>query len=255
MGICLAGTWQIDATWPKTAYTGYFAPGKTGRVIARYSLGGNDPRNGHNRSLGMVGKLFPPSDPVDGPAQRAHFVVQEDLGGARTHSITEVDMTNSPPVTLHKRGAGLLAFLVVVVALVRADKQPSERQLYQVAELEKPENVPTNCPRFMRLRVAGRPPLIEGNEADFRDEILWLMYNRGEAGKARDLIFDIEVSDEGERTWLQQVKGQQWQRIGSLTFHEAVASYNGDFVVHFQHPVWREDRNDPATVARADLRA
>jgi hypothetical protein len=41
-----------------------------------------------------------------------------------------------------------------------------------------------------------------------------------------------------------------WKRIGRLVFREAVASYNGDFVLHFHHPVWRDDRNDPATVAR-----
>ena len=28
------------------------------------------------------------------------------------------------------------------------------------------------------------------------------------------------------------------------------ASYNGDFVVHFRHPTWRKDRNDPTTAVR-----
>jgi hypothetical protein len=27
-------------------------------------------------------------------------------------------------------------------------------------------------------------------------------------------------------------------------------SYNGDFVIHFSHPTWRDDRNDPATATR-----
>jgi len=26
--------------------------------------------------------------------------------------------------------------------------------------------------------------------------------------------------------------------------------YNGDFVIHFNHPTWRQDRNDPATATR-----
>ena len=30
----------------------------------------------------------------------------------------------------------------------------------------------------------------------------------------------------------------------------AVASFNGDHVVHFHHPAWRDDRNDPSTVKR-----
>ena len=43
-----------------------------------------------------------------------------------------------------------------------------------------------------------------------------------------------------------------WRQIGQLVFDNAVASYNGDAVVHFTHPTWREDRNDPATATRSD---
>ncbi len=35
-------------------------------------------------------------------------------------------------------------------------------------------------------------------------------------------------------------------------FDNAVVSYNGDRVIHFNHPTWREDRNDPATATRID---
>ena len=45
-----------------------------------------------------------------------------------------------------------------------------------------------------------------------------------------------------------------WRRIGSLVFDDAVASYNGDFVLHFHHPTWRADRNDPATATRVGER-
>src|ERR1700675_2700229 len=31
--------------------------------------------------------------------------------------------------------------------------------------------------------------------------------------------------------------------IGNITFEEAVASYNGDCVLHFHHPTWRHDQN------------
>lgn len=254
MGICLVGEWKIDNEWSETAYTGYFAPGKVGRVLARYSLGGNDPRNGRNRSLGLVGKIFPIHDYPDGDTPRANFITQEDLGGAFTNSIIDVDLTNSPPVTLLKRGSGVFAFLVVILALIRADQEPSERQLYEVAELEKPPNVPASCPRFMRLKVIDAPP-VELNELDFRDEILGLMYNPADTIPRRDLIFKIEVSDKGRRTRFQRVVEQEWRQIGTLTFKEAVASYNGDFVVHFHHPVWRKDRNDPTSVARRDLRS
>jgi hypothetical protein len=34
------------------------------------------------------------------------------------------------------------------------------------------------------------------------------------------------------------------RRIGSIVFDEAVASYNGDFELHFPHRTWRQDRNE-----------
>jgi hypothetical protein len=32
------------------------------------------------------------------------------------------------------------------------------------------------------------------------------------------------------------------------------ASVNGDLVIHFHHPTWRADRNDPSTVPRLNIR-
>jgi hypothetical protein len=46
-----------------------------------------------------------------------------------------------------------------------------------------------------------------------------------------------------------------WQRIGRIVFKKAVVSHNGDFVIHFPHPVWRNDVNDPGSVAKPDLRS
>jgi hypothetical protein len=43
-------------------------------------------------------------------------------------------------------------------------------------------------------------------------------------------------------------------RRGSGMPDDAVASYNGDHVIHFNHPTWRGDRNDPATATRVDGR-
>lgn len=256
MGVCLAGTWTIDAAPPHAAYTGYFAPGSEGRVIGRYSLGGNDPLGGRNRSLGLVGTIFPPEDAPDGRTPRARFITQEDLGGAHTNSIVDAVLTNSPPVTLHKRGRGLPAFLAVIVALLRSDAEPAERQLYEVAELGKAPHEPTSCPRFMRLTIVSPAPFSGERPVDFRDEILGAIYDANDRRPQRELVFAIEVADEGRRTLLQKVviPEEAWTRIGRITFTEAAASYNGDFVVHFHHPVWRTDRNDPSTVLRSRLR-
>jgi len=47
---------------------------------------------------------------------------------------------------------------------------------------------------------------------------------------------------------------KNWRRVGSLAFDNAVVSHNGDAVIHFSHPSWREDRNDPATATRVEGR-
>ena len=257
MGVCLEGTWKIDSEPrdQKRPYTGYFAVNKQGRVIARYSLGGNQPRGGHYRSLGLVGKLFPPGDTSDGDTPRAHFITQEDLGGAFTNSVRAAILTNSPPVRVLKRGSGIFAFFWVIVALIRADTEPSERQLYEIAELDKPDRVPTVCPRFMRLTIQGMGSAVGDERIDFRDEILGMIYDPRDPRQKRSLDFAIEISDKGHRTLFQRVVGQEWTRIGILSFQEAMASYNGDFVVHFHHPVWRRDRNDPKSVQRRALRS
>jgi hypothetical protein len=67
--------------------------------------------------------------------------------------------------------------------------------------------------------------------------------------------FDISVSSNGRRTGVQglsTVTVSDWKRIGKLRFTEAIASYNGDHVIQFHHPGWRDDRNDPSTNVRVN---
>ena len=135
----------------------------------------------------------------------------------------------------------------------RVDKQPSQRQLYQIAELGKPKDAPTRAPEFMRLLVAPEQPRIEGAALDFRDEIMAQIFDKGDPKPKRTLTFNIEVTDEGSTRGLpffQRRSFKNWRRIGRMVFDNAVASYNGDFVIHFSHPTWRNDRNDPSTTAR-----
>jgi hypothetical protein len=88
---------------------------------------------------------------------------------------------------------------------------------------------------------------------DFRDEIMAQIYDRGDPAPTRSLTFQVEVTDEGSTQgpiFFQQRRFANWRRIGRLVFGEAVASYNGDFVIDFNHPTWRDDRNDPSTATR-----
>jgi hypothetical protein len=256
-GVCLTGTWEIDAPQAGTGYTGYFKAGSRALIVARYSVCCTETRRGRYRSLSMVGKLYPTTDPNHGePLRTANFITQEDFGGSKTRDISEAELRNAPDTTPWRRGAGVPVFLVTGVVLLRADKEPTIRQLHEIAELGKAGSERTSAPEFMRLITDPPPRVIEEEDLDFRDEILGRIYDEGNPAPQRTLTFHIEVSDEG-RTRGKLVQRRTitgWKRIGRIVFREAVASYNGDFVIHFHHPVWRNDRNDPATVARKRLR-
>jgi hypothetical protein len=77
------------------------------------------------------------------------------------------------------------------------DQEPATRQLYEIAELGKPADQPTRTPEFIRFLVADEQPRIEGDRLDFRDEILAQIYDKGDPDLKRNLIFHIEISDEG----------------------------------------------------------
>ena len=109
----------------------------------------------------------------------------------------------------------------------------------------------------MRLMVAPSQPRIPGEQIDFRDEIMAQIFDRGDPAPKRSLTFAIEVTDEGQTSGpavRQRRTFQNWRPIGTLTFNNAVLSYNGDWVIHFSHPTWRLDRNDPTTATRIDGR-
>jgi hypothetical protein len=252
-GVCLTGQWQITE---ENEYSGYFTKGSTALTIGRYSTCCTETRRGYNRSLSLVGKLFPTTDPNHTARLRtANFITQQDIGGARTDFINDVELLNAPDTTAMRRGFGLPILLTTGVVFGLVDKQPTIRQLYQIAELEKPKAQPTRAPEFMHLLVAPGQPRIAGEHLDFRDEVMAQIFDKGNPEAKRTLTFHIEVTDEGITggTALRQRRTfQNWRRIGTLKFDNAVVSYNGDSVIHFNHPSWRSDRNDPSTATRVN---
>jgi hypothetical protein len=254
-GVCLTGPWQITE---ETEYSGYFRKGSEALLIGRYSTCCTETRRGRTRSLALVGKLFPTTDPNHTePLRTASFFTQQDIGGDHTDYINDAELRNAPNVHAARRAGGVPILLITGLVFQRVDKEPAQRQLYQIAELGKPANEPTRAPRFMRLLVATDQPKIEGDGLDFRDEVMAQIFDRGDATPKRTLRFDIEVTDEGSTHGpgvYQNVTFNNWRRIGRLTFDNAVASYNGDFVIHFNHPTWRNDRNDPSTATRVNER-
>jgi hypothetical protein len=250
-GVCLVGRWQITEDTP---YSGYFARGSTALVVARYSSGAGGNRRGYIRSMALVGKLFPTVEPDHAmPLPTASFITQEDIGGARTESINAAELRNAPDVTVFRRGPAGMLLVKVAAVFRRVDQEPTIRQLYPIAELGKPAGEPTRAPAFMRLLVTAGQPVIAGADLDVRDEVMAQIFDRGDPAPKRTLTFTIDVTDEGttsgtpfriRRTF------RNWRPIGSLVFDNAVVSYNGDAVIHFAHPTWRRDRNDPATATR-----
>jgi hypothetical protein len=252
-GVCLTGLWKITE---ETAYSGYFRKGSQALVIGRYSTCCTETRRGYTRSLALVGKLFPTTDPNHHqPLQTASFITQEDIGGDTTDYINDAELRNAPNVHAWRRGAGLPILLITGALFGHVDKQPSHRQLYQIAELGNLSGESTRTPEFMRLMIAPEQPRIKGPELDFRDEIMAQIFDKGDATPKRTLTFLIEVTDEGSKrgtTFSQQRTLRNWRSIGILQFDNAVISYNGDFVIHFNHPTWRDDRNDPSTATRVN---
>ena len=254
-GICLTGLWEITE---ETEYSGYFGQASRALIIGRYSTCCTETRRGHTRSLALVGKLFPTTDPDHpDPLRTANFITQQDLGGDNTNYINEAVTHNAPNVRFWRRGWGFPILLITDVVLKVVDKEATIRQLYEIAELGKPEAKATRAPKFMRLRVASDQQRIEGFELDFRDEIMAHIYDKGDENPKRTLTFHIDVTDEGSKHGPALVQTRifaNWRHIGKITFDRAVASYNGDHVIHFNHPTWREDRNDPSSVIRVNER-
>ncbi|HEV7919999.1 MAG TPA: hypothetical protein VGR02_04320 [Thermoanaerobaculia bacterium] len=243
-GICLTGLWEITE---ETPYSGYFRKGSRGLTIARYSTCCTETRRGHTRSLAMVGAVYPTTDAShQEPLMTASFITQEDIGGAESRTINEAVLRNAPNTTATKRGSGMPTLLATAGALMLADKMPTIRQVYQLAELGKAAGDPTRAPEFMQLSVVPEQPVIPGDALDFRDEIMAQLYDRGDPSPKRKLVFRIETSDEGVTHGLpvkERREIRNWKAIGTMTFDAAAASFNGDRVFHVNHPKWRADRN------------
>ena len=252
-GVCLVGRWQITEDTP---YSGYFRRGSTALVVARYSSGAGGNRARSDSIAGAGRQALSDGGPRrPRPLRTANFMTQEDIGGARSDSINVAELRNAPDVTVFRRGPAGTLLIKVASVFRRVDSEPTIRQLYPIAELGKPASEATRAPAFMRLLVAPEQPVIAGADLDVRDEVMAQIFDRGDPVPKRTLTFTIEVTDDGitsgspfrvRRTF------RNWRRIGTLVFDNAVISYNGDAVIHFAHPTWRRDRNDPASATRVD---
>jgi hypothetical protein len=251
-GVCVTGIWEITEENP---YSGYFQKGKRGLVVARISAGKTFTLRGIRRSFGIALKLYPTLDENhETLLQTANIFLADDLGGTTASHIIEVELTNAPQVTGFNRGNEIPILLKEGIIFELVDRMGAIRQVYPIAELGKASAEQTNAPEFMRLKASAGHLAID--EEDVRNEILAHIFDKGNPQPKRTLGFDISVSDRGKRSGFALFpRGQRqtitnWQTIGKVSFSNGVASYNGDFVIHFRHPTWRNDRNDPSTAVR-----
>jgi hypothetical protein len=228
-GICLSGTWHITE---ETPYTGYFATGSEGLIIARASTALTEIKRGELRAFGLAGKIFPTTDAAHTNALKtANFFTIEDLGGRLTPHFTDAENTNDIiNITIHPSVVfkGPLA-LAVANAFQTADNASSDetliRQLYPIAELGEAQPEAAVAPTWMKIVGSAQTPRID--EADFRDELAIDNYPDG-------IDFDIYVADVGTR------RGEKdWQYIGEIHFTDSVASDSCDHRLHFSHPPFR----------------
>ncbi len=251
-GICAFGTWEITADNP---YTGYFQKGAKGLTIGRLSSDGNETKRGQRRSISLGMKIYPTSDPEhQTPLIPAGVIIQEDLGGMHTDFMNDAELVNMPSVHSYRRGIHVLVMLRAGTYFFRLDKVADARQLHEIAELAKPAHLPTRCPEHMMLKMAAGQRRIEGRELDFREEVYQHLFKPGDEEATGTMEYDIFVSDTAKRLGFpgfRKVVVSGWQRIGTMTFTAAVASYNADHVIHFHHPGWRDNKNEPSTAIRA----
>lgn len=249
-GVCLSGRWKIDAD---SGYSGYFRKGSQALVVARYSTAGLI-RRGQTRAQALAGKLFPTTDADHAePLPTANFFTLDDVGGTRTDHVNDVAFVNAPDVTPWRHPAAIPILAVADVVFTMVDRESTIRQLYPIAELGEEPGTPTRAPQFMRLTLDAGQPRIAGEGLDARDEILAQIYDRGDPAPRRELVVDIDITDDGETFGMLGYKKRtfrNWRRIGRMVFDSAVASYNGDHVLHFGHPPWRADRDNAATADR-----
>ena len=243
-GVCLFGRWEITE---ETGYSGYFRRGSSGLVVARLSTCCTETRRGRMRSLGLVGRIYPTTDPEHSERlPTACFITQQDVGGEVDQSINQATFCNAPDTTAWRRGRGLPTLLVAGACSLLTDRQVTVRQLYQIAELALQPGQATRCPEFMRLRVDPAQPVVPGADLDLRDEVMAQIYDPGDPAAKRSLVYRIETSDDGDtRGWLLYERRtiRNWRQVGTLTLA----------TIYLTHPRF-SGRVSPWTPARTSPR-
>ena len=221
-GICLKGRWHIEN---KNPFSGYFKEGSEALIIARASSAMSNTKQGEIRAFGLAGKLFPTINPLKiNEESSANFFVIDDLGGTKAEKFTDVSLTNTPSLSSNVEVLKHALYGIKVnSAFKEADKNPSERQLYEISELGEVGKVVT--PKWIKITSNSR---INSKANDFREEL--------KINNSQEIIFNIEVSN-------RKIDNKKiWKKIGVIIFDESVTSFGCDQQLHFHHPKWKDNK-------------
>ncbi len=226
-GICLAGKWKITEDTP---YTGMFARGAEGLIIARASVGFDETTRGEYRSFGIAGKVFPTTDP-DADVTAGNFFLIDDNGGTRRSRFVTAPLLSEAKLSYFNIAASTVRdfsvdfirrLTLVNRAQQSADRESKIRQLYPLsrAGVANPEDA--RSPALLKVVGAASNPRVDRN--DFRDELRVANYPEG-------LRFDIHVA---------QVRADRprWTRVGQIEFTQDTVSDACDQRLRFAHPWW-----------------
>lgn len=221
-GICFKGTWEIDTD---NIYSGYFKNKSKALIIARASTAMSNTKTGKTRAFGFAGKLFPTTKPDKiNHENSANFFLIDDLGGTKTSSYAQVELTNEPAVSITPEVIKhMLYTLKVSRTFSKVDSHPTIRQLYEVSYLGEDNSTNIITPKWMMIQAQDS----QRKADDFRDE---LKITDGEV-----LEFSINVAS--------QILGgkKDWKKIGTIELDTSVVSNSCDRRLHFHHPKWRDD--------------
>jgi hypothetical protein len=216
-GICYTGVWRIDQDSP---YTGYFARGAEGLVIARLSVAGQQIMRGQRRAFGIAGKVFPTLD-RGLKVRPGNFVTVSHLSGTWEKHIINIHVTNQPTI-----GLDPAANLINRVIFRMMDTRPGYRLLHPLSTLGLKPGSKVVTPDLLMLRVRDGTPRIDAE--DFREELRLKHYPN------HTLVYTINVRSFWENNWT---------RIGTIEFTEDVVSEGGDKRLHFWIPQDIPNRN------------
>lgn len=229
-GICLGGKWEITKD---TGYSGHFAKGSEGLVIARASVNYSGTKRGEYRSFGIAAKLFPTMDP-NSDVKTANFFVIDDNGGTlenhfiRAPLLSEAKLSkfNIIKATIRSFSLELIRKLKLAEkAQNEADQESKIRQLYPISRVGLKEGAVAITPALIKLQ--GSEDMTPVNESDFREELRVGHYNNN----LRFNIYLASVRDENPK-WSDP--------IGHIEFDRDVVSDACDMRLRFHHPWWQK---------------